>query len=155
MVSTNIAPTQSYLHFLVGKGIKAVISMEKVLEVISIPVERITAIPNMPIYVLGLLHQRSRVLWLIDLPEFLGLPPINLNIQEYNIAIVEIQQKLAGLVVLEIQEVTRYPAESIEPQEKDFLIPQLQPYSQGNLRKSEKELLPILDVESIVNQLSQ
>ena len=50
---------QSYLHFLIEQGIKAVVPMENVVEVASIPVERITAVPNMPIYVLGLLHQKK------------------------------------------------------------------------------------------------
>jgi len=148
---TNTISVQSYLHCLIDSKTKAVMSMDKIVEVASVPIERVTPIPNMPIYVLGILNQRNRVFWLIDLPEFLGLAPINLDTQEYNIAIVEIQQKLIGLVVLEIQEVTRYLAEAIEPSKE--VVSRLKSYSQGNIRKSKEESFPILDVESIVNQL--
>ena len=146
---------QSYLHFLIEQSIKAVVPMDNVVEVASIPVERITAVPNMPIYVLGLLHQRSRVIWLIDLPEFLGLAPINLDTQEYNIAIVETKQKTVGLVVLQIQEVARYSINSLESIENKGKIAQLEPYLKGNIRKSEEEAFPLLNVEIIFDKLIQ
>src|SRR5919202_169115 len=78
----------AYLKFQLAQQTPAVLSMSRAQEVVVLPVSRLTPMPNMPPHVMGLLNRRSRVLWVIDLARMLGLPPVEINVQHYNVIII-------------------------------------------------------------------
>lgn len=138
----------AYLKFLFGQQTPAVISMAQAQEVVILPTGRLTPMPNMPPYVMGLLNRRSRVLWVIDLARMLGLPPIETNVQQYNLVIIRNESVSLGLIVQAVEGVVRLTPESIQPpfgQVSSALVP----YVSGCVLQ-EQQILLALDAEAIM-----
>lgn len=137
-----------YLRLQLTEQNAAVLPMQNAQEVIVVPSGRIVSIPNMPPCVLGLLNQRSRIFWVVDLPQMLGLGTVDLAVQEYNIAIVRVGQVPLGLVVKKIEGITRFPKDDIQSP-VGTVAPGLVPYLQGCFLQDKRVLL-VLDAPAIV-----
>lgn len=138
----------SYLKFQFGQYTPAVLSMSQAQEVVILPPDRLTPMPNMPAPVMGLLNRRSRVLWVIDLAGMLGLPPVETNVQHYNLVIIRNESISLGLIVQEVEGVVRLMPESIQSplgQVSSGLVP----YLSGCILQ-EQEFLLALDAEAIM-----
>jgi positive phototaxis protein PixI len=126
----------------------AVLPMAQAQEAIAIPASRVTPMPNMPACVLGLLNHKSRVIWVVNLPQMLGLESQSLNVQQYNLAIIRSGKTPLGLVVPEIRGVVRLEADAIQSIEGEVL-PEQVPYLRGCFIQSQ-EMLWVLDADAIV-----
>lgn len=139
----------TYLKFQFGQQTPAVLPMSRAQEVVVVPVHRLTPMPNMPAHVMGLLNRRSKVLWMIDLARMLGLPPVEINVQHYNIVIISNGSATFGLIVQVVEGVVRLTPESIQSplgQVSSGLVP----YLRGCVLQ-EQEILLVLDAEAIMN----
>jgi twitching motility protein PilI len=139
----------AYLKFQLDRQTPAILSMEYAQEVVVIPGERITPIPNMPKCVLGLVNRHNKVLWVINLAEILDLQPLDTKGQNYHIVIIRVGQILLGLVVQEVKGITRFTPDCIQPQ-IGFATPRLAPYLNGCVFQQEEVLL-LLNAEAIVH----
>ena len=138
----------TYLKFKFGQQTPAVLSMSRAQEVVILPPERLTPMPNMPAYVMGLLNRRSRVLWVVDLARMLGLMPIETNVVHYSVVIIRDDSTSLGLIVQTVEGVVRLTPESIQSplgQVSSGLVP----YLSGCILQ-EKEILLALDAEAII-----
>lgn len=127
----------------------AVLPMAQAQEAIAIPASRVTPMPNMPACVLGLLNHKSRVIWVVSLPQMLGLESQNLNVQQYNIAIIRSGKTSLGLVVPAIQGVVRHSIDTIQSPVGEVL-PELTPFLRGCLMQ-DRETLWVFDPEAIIH----
>jgi positive phototaxis protein PixI len=140
---------QFYLRLELGQNTPAVLPMKYAQEVLSLKRDRITVIPNMPNCVFGLINQRSRIFWVVDLCELLELQPIDRNLQQYNLAIICTKEAALGVVVPVVKGVTRLAIEEIQSPIGN-VSPGLVPYLQGCFLQ-EKNILLVLDAEAIIN----
>jgi positive phototaxis protein PixI len=138
-----------YLKLQLTPQRAVVLPMEQAQEAIAVPVNRVTPMPNMPACVLGLLNQKSRVIWAIDLAQLLGLQTQVLTLQQYNIAIIRIGKKPLGLVVPEINGIVRFASETLISPIGE-VSPELTPYLRGCFSQGQ-EILWALDPEAIIN----
>jgi positive phototaxis protein PixI len=97
---------------------------------------------------LGLLNHKSRVLWVIDLAQLLGLQTQALTMQQYNIAIIRIGKKPLGLVVPEIKGIVRFVNETMISPIRE-VSPELTPYLRGCFSQGQ-EMLWVLDPEAMI-----
>lgn len=138
-----------YLKFQLDEQTHAILSMEHAQEVLTVPVGRITPMPNMPKCVLGLLNRRNRVLWVIDFAQMLKLQPLDINAQQYNMAIIRVGQVPLGLVVQKLKGVTRFTPDCIQfPQ--GLVTSNLAPYLHGYILQ-QKEILLVLNAKAIMH----
>ena len=137
-----------YLRLQLDRQTQAVLPMEDTQEVLVVPVGRIMPMPNMPACVLGLLNQRSRVFWVIDLPQMLELQALDTEVQQYNLAIVRVGNIPLGLVVEKVKGVMRFTADLMQSP-IGTVAPGLIPYLRGCLLQK-TEVLLVLDAEAIV-----
>ncbi len=137
-----------YLKVLLQAGQSAVLPMAQAQEAIAIPASRVTPMPNMPACVLGLLNHKSRVIWVVNLPQMLGLEAQNLNVQQYNLAIIRSGKTSLGLVVPEIKGVVRFDIDTVQSIEGE-VRPEQVPYLRGCSIQAQ-EILWVLDAESII-----
>lgn len=137
-----------YLKVKLALQQSAVLPMAQAQEAIAIPASRVTPMPNMPACVLGLLNHKSRVIWVVNLPQMLGLESQNLNVQQYNVAIIRSGKTPLGLIVPEIRGVVRLETDAIVSIEGEVL-PEQVPYLRGCLIQSQ-EMLWVLDADAIV-----
>lgn len=137
-----------YLKLQLGQNIPAVLSMENTQEVLTIASKKITPMPNLPECFIGLLNQRSRIFWIINFPQMLGLPPVDINLQQYSLALICVNKIPLGLVVPAIKGVVRLITEEIQSPIGN-VTPGLVPYLQGCLLQ-ENSIVLVLDPEAIV-----
>lgn len=140
---------QPYLRLTIGRDTHAALPMKNALEVLRIKRDRITPIPNMADCVFGLLNQRSRIFWVVDLSQLLEMQPIERSFQEYNLAIIRTLDAALGVVVPVIKGVTRFSLEDIQSPVGN-VAPGLVPYLQGCVLE-ESQILLVLDAEAIIN----
>ncbi|MBR8826637.1 MAG: purine-binding chemotaxis protein CheW [Gomphosphaeria aponina SAG 52.96 = DSM 107014] len=140
---------EPYLRLQLERNTSAALEMKHSQEVITVPVGRIAPMPNMPDFVLGLLNQRSRVFWVVDLPQMLELQPLEVDVQNYNIAIVRVGNMPLALAVREVKGVMRLQAELIQSP-LGTVSPSLTAYVRGCVLEK-KEVLLVLEPEAIVN----
>ncbi len=150
------------LSFQLNEQTPALFSMQQVQEVIVLPAQQITPMPNMPPCVLGLSTRRSRVMWLGDLSHMLLSTPLPQNLRSYNVVIIRVAQTLGqqntllatahnqallGLLVPTMKGVIRFSPELIQTPKGHF-APSLMPCLRGCLLQ-QNEMLLVLDAEAI------
>ncbi|ACB53892.1 hypothetical protein cce_4544 [Crocosphaera subtropica ATCC 51142] len=137
-----------YLQLQIDSQTQILLPMVMTKEVLNIPSSRLTVMPNMPPFFLGLLNQRSRIFWAVDLGHFLNLSSLKLDCPHYSIAIIHSRKKALALAVEKVMGVTRFPQEKIE---SPFSTVEagLIPYLQGCIPQ-ERQLFLILDPEAIL-----
>ena len=86
-------------------------------EIVRVP--EITAVPDAPDYVEGVINLRGKIVSVIDLRKRLGEREIT-NSRRNRILVVEHNGRLSGLIVDSASEVLKVPAEDIEPSPTQF-----------------------------------
>lgn|GEM_PF-300827 len=119
-----------YLRFQLTEQISALIELKYVQESLTIQGDRITPIPNLPEYVVGLMSSRNQVFLAMDLAHLIGLPPETVNLRQYQTIIVRDraitdnsqndQVNLFGLTVKRIEGIAR-----ILPQDFSTVVEEL------------------------------
>ena len=137
-----------YIRLSLDGRTMAAVSTDQAQEVMVIPRHRLTVMPNMSTAAMGLLNHRSRIFWVLDLPQLFGLPPLDPRSQEYHLVILRINDQAVGLAVQSVLGVTRFSTAEIQSPLDHDITPGLVPYLKGCLPKAE-ELLLVLDAEVV------
>jgi len=145
----NQALGEPHIRLRLDEQTLAVISTSQAQEVLVVPQQRLTVMPNMPAAVVGLLNHRSRIFWVLDLPQLCGLAPLDPRSLEYHLAILRIDDKSVGLAVRQVVGVTRFPEIEIQsPMGQKDIDPSLVPYLRGYMPQAEGILL-VLEAAAI------
>jgi len=154
---------QLFLEFLIDAQTPALVPIAQTQEVTLVSPEQLTPMPNMPSAVLGLLHQRGRVFWVVDLARMLQCQTFWGASREYTLLILQIQPRTQdqatsaapgqphylGLLVFAVKGGVWFPPEAIRPPVGD-LSKDLVPYLQGCLPHQDQQLL-VLDTRAIAH----
>ncbi len=138
----------SYLKFQLNQQTGAVLSISHTQEAIVIPVTSVTAIPNMPPCILGLMNWRSHIIWVVDLPKMFNLESLDYRLRQYNIIVIQIESMILGVVVQEIQGTTKFTVDDIRSPVGQ-VASSLVPYLCGCIVQQE-EILLVLDAVHIL-----
>ena len=138
-----------YLRLQLGPKIPALVPLQDAQEVLILPVARLTPIPNVSDEILGVFNRRSRIFWIIDLAQILGLTPLAQKQQEYNVILVKVEQNPLGLAVDKIQGVMRLTTSQIQPLMGKIDL-HLAPYLKGCVMQN-NEVALVLDTSAIIN----
>jgi positive phototaxis protein PixI len=131
-----------YLRFQLTAEISALIDLKYVQESLTIEGEQITAVPNLPEYVVGLMSSRNQVFLAVDLAHLIGFPPATVNLRQYQTIVAQINSKtglvesedinLFGLTVKRILGISRILPEQFSPvtsEVPEILLPYVQNYA--------------------------
>ena len=140
---------EMFLRFQLDSQTCAVVPMLQTQEAIVLPSGRVSVIPNLPSPVIGLFNRRSTLLWLVDLPEILGLEPLDRHTHSYDIVLLKVGSTPLAVAVRSIQGVTRFAKDEIESPIGSF-NPAFTPYLHGWILQ-QRELVLVLDPEAIIN----
>jgi positive phototaxis protein PixI len=140
---------EMFLSFTLDRQTTAVVPMQQTQEALVLPAERVSVVPNLPASVLGLFNRRSSLLWLVDLPQLLGLEPIDRYTHSYDLVLLKVGEVPLAVAVKEIQGVVRFSLDEIKSPIGSF-NPAFTPYLRGWILK-EQELVLVLDPEAIIN----
>lgn len=138
---------EAYLKFQLAPRVPAVFAARAVEEATILPPSQVTAIPNMPPCMLGLVNRRNRVIWLANLVRLLGMPVPDRPRQQYSMVIIKAGSSL-GLMVEEIEGIIHLSADALQPPPPQ-VNPILVPYLRGVAVQADQMVL-VLDAEAVL-----
>jgi len=138
---------EAYLKFQLAPRVPAVFAARCVEEATVLTPTQVTAIPNMPPCMLGLVNRRNRVIWIANLVRLLGMPLPERPRQQYSMVIIKAGSSL-GLMVEAIDGIVHLSAEDLQPPPPQ-VNPILVPYLRGCAIQDDQILL-VLDAEAVL-----
>lgn len=144
----------AYLHIQLDEQTEAALPMKDIQEVLVTPIERITSLPNMPTYAIGLLNQRSRICWVIDLPNFLQLTPLSSDRLDLSIAIIRKGTRVLGLAFQQIFGTVRFSIDTIQSP-IGAVAPGIAPYLSGCVLHPEGRITLMLAPQALLERISR
>ena len=138
----------AYIKFQLGSRVPALLPAVMVQEAIVLPAQRVTAMPNMPPCMMGLINRRSKVIWVANLMSLLGIPSPVMTGQQYSLVIIQVGTSILALGVDAIDGMVMFPADKVQPP-PPHANPSLLPYLRGCVVQPEQALL-LLDAEAIL-----
>jgi purine-binding chemotaxis protein CheW len=118
------------------------IPVTQVREVIR--VSEITRVPQAPAHVRGVANLRGRILAVVELRSRLGLPPAELTPRS-RVVVVEVRERVLGLLVDAVSQVTKVPEASVAPA-PDEVVSTDADYLTG-VARWQSRLIILLDLE--------
>ncbi len=161
--SQNSNAGDQYLRFYLEPNTTALLPVQQLTEVLTIPISQIVPIFNMPAWVMGVYNWRGEILWMVDLNHLVGLTPwyqqtssssvhsvVVLYLRSNNPKSGNIKSKMLGLVVNRIEDIEWCNSDLIQSPPSSTVTPELVPFLRGYWLKSNREMLAILDGEAIL-----
>lgn len=136
-----------YLLFQLGRESFG-ITTQDVIEIVGLP--RVTAVPQLPAYIRGLVNMRGRIVPVIDLRLRLGMEQSPYG-ERTCLVVVRGAGELIGLVVDAVDCVLEIDSDSIEPPPNDRLSRQFI----AGLAKTKDRVRLLLDLQSITEESTQ
>ena len=115
-------------------------------------VTEITAVPDAPVYIEGVINLRGKIVSVIDLRKRFGEKQIVANPKKNRILVVESHGRLTGLIVDSASDVIKIPAEDVEPPPAVFQDGGLNCVT--GLGKYKDRLIVLLDVNKLLQNSS-
>ena len=135
---------ETWVTCRVGEEIFA-LTVGQVQEILR--VGQLTRVPHAPFPVRGVTNMRGQVLPVVDLRRRLGLPEVELG-EDHRIMVVDSRNRLIGLLVDRVEEVTEIDRLKIEDPPEDVMTEQSY-YLVGVIHRGE-ELIILLDADRVL-----
>ncbi|OUL19980.1 chemotaxis protein CheW [Nostoc sp. RF31YmG] len=144
---------QKFLSFNLGTNDLAVIPLQHIAEVLQVSLTEICGVPQMPNCVLGIYNWRGEMLWLVDLEEMLGYPPLlqGPNLVSKMMAIVlENDGKYLGLLVHQLTDIEWLNTEQMKAPSAELFYPAISPFLEGYFINPDTGIVFNLDALAIL-----
>lgn len=140
-------PRSVYLKFYIDPQTQALLSMKNIQEAAILPSRLLTTMPNMPSYILGLTNRRSKVMWVVDMGQMMGLSKVSFIPPKIDVLVIKMGIFITALAVHKIEGTMRVLLEDINAV-PSHLSPVLSPYLQGCVLE-DRNIFLVLDMEAI------
>lgn len=149
--------SEKFLRFKLGLEGKALLSLSIIHQVMRISAVEILPVPQMPGCVLGIYNWRGEMLWLVDIGQLIGFPPLygDTNLSnggqtgEIMAIVVQTNEQYLGLVVPQINDIELHDIKQLNAPSIGLFSPEVLPYLQGYLIGENREVLMVLNAEAI------
>jgi positive phototaxis protein PixI len=144
---------QKFLSFNLGTKDTAVISLEQITEIVQIPLTEICGVPQMPNCVAGIYNWRGEMLWLVDLEDMLGYPPLlqTSNFLSKMMALVlETEGKYLGVLIRQLIDIDWLDTEQMKPASREVFYPEMMPFLRGYFINSDEQMTFNLDAAAML-----
>ena len=149
-INASLEEGEKFLRFQLGAEGIALLPLNVIKQVMQVSVNEILPVPQMPGCVFGIYNWRGEMLWLVDIGQLVGFPPLSGSENVMAIAI-QIEDKTLGLVVRQINDIERHHLHQINLPAIGLFAPELMPYLQGYLIGANQEVLMVLNAGAIAN----
>jgi positive phototaxis protein PixI len=164
-----------FLRFSLQPGLTALIEIERVMELVNIPIDRVVPMPHLPPAVRGVYNWRGEILWIVDLAILLGIgataqrfrsiqPTIvlssagevetsNQRPEQSSVSATEVSSaKTIGFIVDEILEIEWCQLDLLDGSLPTHLNPELAQWVRGIWESPSGEDLLVLDGQTILDR---
>jgi positive phototaxis protein PixI len=145
---------QKFLSFNLGIKDTAVISLQHITEVLQVSLMDICGVPQMPACVLGVYNWRGEMLWLVDLEEMLGYPPLSRtsNFLARMMAIVlEDDGKHLGILVRQMMDIEFLDNNQMKAPTAELFSSSMTDFLQGYFINHDEKMMFNLDASAIIH----
>jgi len=164
---------QQFLRFHLLPDTTAMLPVQQMTEVLTIPIAQVVPIPHMPAWVLGVYNWRGEILWIVDLGQLIGLATLHQQAtsrSNYTAVLIhgseqvpgkqqtgsqKTGKKMLGLLVNQLQDMEWCNPDEIQSPPVSAVNPELVPFLRGYWLKSNGEILVVLDSNSIIAGMPQ
>ncbi|WP_448598667.1 chemotaxis protein CheW [Thermoleptolyngbya sp.] len=144
---SHVGRSPTHLKFDLAHQTPAVLPLTYVREAVTVPAQRMTPMPNMHPCLLGLINRRSRVIWVVDLAQMLGLSTGLQGLQQLNLILVQTSSTPLAFRVQEVSGILNITPDMIQPAPTNF-SGSIMPYIDGCVPQT-SEVLLVLNAEAI------
>ena len=151
-----------YFHIQLQPNTELLIPLEHTGGAIALPVEQICPIPGIPPAVLGVVNQRGKLLWVIQLSSLLGLGQSDTSLRaQYNLTLLvlsatsrttgEQESRMVGCVVSTLKEIIFLDSKQFKP------VPAKSPIFDSflsGMAQIDRSLVSVLNVNAVFTALS-
>lgn len=161
--STAASTNEQFLRFHLLPDTTALLPMEQLTEVLTIPRSQIVPIFQMPPWVMGAYNWRGEILWMVDLGHLLGLTPWyqqGMSTSAFNAVVLQADTNSTasrnrkshklGLVVNRVEDIDWCDPNSIKPPPSSSVTPHLMPFLRGYWLKPNGDMLLLLNGQAII-----
>lgn len=162
----SVSGYEQFLRLHVALDMTALLPIQQVAEVLTIPIGAIVPIPHMPPWVMGVYNWRGEVLWMVDLGHLCGLAPwyeqqtspsvyeaIVLQVADRPPTQTRQKTQALGLVVNRVEDIERCDWQAIQCPPNFTLNPHLTQILRGYWWKSNDVMLAVLDGSAILQAM--
>lgn len=155
-MQTTAAPPEDgekFLRFQLGTEAIALLPLSIITQVMQVSVPEILPVPQMPGCVLGIYNWRGEMLWLIDLGQLVGFPPLlgpDIYLETVMAIAIQANDQSLGLIVPQINDIESHNPQHLHPPAVGLFPPEILSYLQGYLIGANKEVLMVLNAEALV-----
>ncbi|PPS45521.1 chemotaxis protein CheW [Chroococcidiopsis sp. TS-821] len=163
--------TQQFLRLHLVPDTTAMLAVNQITEVLTIPMTQVVPIPHMPAWVLGVYNWRGEILWIVDLGHLLGLTPLsqqttyhstytaivirNAQSEKFALGTQNTTEKMLGLLVNRVEDLESCNPDIIQSPPQSAVKPEFVPYLRGYWLKPTGEIIVVLDGNSIIAGMAQ
>lgn len=156
--------SSEYFHVHLRQSVSIVIPLKITLEVITLARKEICPIPGVPPALLGVVNQRGRLLWVLELSDLLGLDPHKRKLQpqdDLTLCVLtapqtrmplSLQDASVGCVVSELKGIVSLTREQFKPVPEEF-PPTIRSFISG-VAEIEELSVALLNVNAVFTALS-
>jgi positive phototaxis protein PixI len=144
---------QKFLSFSLGLRDTAVIPLEKITEVVQIPLAEICGVPQMPNCVVGIYNWRGEMLWLVDLEEMLGYQPLlqgSNSLSTMMALVLENDGKYLGILIRQLIDIDWLDTQKMQEPSGDVFYPKMIPFLQGYFINDSEQMIFNLDASAML-----
>ncbi len=142
-----------YLRVSLFDAVSVLLPLTQVQEVIALPSHRLSALPNLPAPVLGLMNRRSQVLWLVDLVYLLGMGRLELEALTHHVVVLKVGTVTLGVAVKAIEGMVSIAQDAfvpVPPQVPPSALPYLKSCARVASSETSSALLMVLNPDALI-----
>lgn len=160
------AASEQYLRLSLGSDVAALLPVQQLSEVLTIPMGQIVPMPHMPTWVMGVYNWRGEILWMVDLGHLCGFTPryqqamssqtytaVVLSVEDYAANTSQPTKQTIGLVVNAVEDIEHCLPNMIYPSPTSLPTPELEPFLRGYWWTSDDDMLAVLDGVAILEKM--
>ena len=155
--------SEQFLRFHLMPDMTALLPIQQVTEVLTIPNGQIVPIFHMPPWVMRVYNWRGEILWMVDLGYLVGLTPwhqqpnsgsaykaVVLKTRSNSATSTNVKSQMLGLIVNRVEDIEWCNPDSIQSPPSSTVTPELVPFLRGYCLKSDGEILVVMDGQAII-----
>ena len=149
-----ITSGDAYIKFKLTSEITALLSMNQVQESLIVEAAKITPLPSMPKYTIGMINSRDRVFCIFDLAQLLNLPTVLITPNQYQIIVLQTTGESSisvGFAVMGLQGIIRLTSQQILSANSDVVNSSLASFVSGVVQQ--ETTMMVLELANILQAL--
>jgi len=157
---------EQFLRLHLALNTTALLPLQQLTEVLTIPIGQIVPIPHMKPWVMGVYNWRGEVLWMVDLGHLVGLTPwyqktssasthkaVVLRVNRASTSSTKEKSQMLGLVVKQIEDIEWCNPDAIQSPPSSTVTAELVPFLRGYWLKTNGDILTVLDGQAIMRAM--